>query len=194
MSDVSGNNFISGMVYTAVSTVTAAQTAAMVAQSQALAGQVGGAAVKVEVENLKTFKSKVDQILSELDSSPASHGEVSQQQLAHGQLGQNFGQAGDLMTAYTTVHANLEQLSQTLSLQIQAMSASIDMAARGYANADAEQQAQFQSILNQAGSQSQLPPAGSAHARTAPGPGSYAQPAAYTPPAGTGSGTQQTAY
>ncbi|WP_405013178.1 hypothetical protein [Kitasatospora sp. NBC_01539] len=185
----------SGIFYNVVSTVTAAQTAAMVAQSQTLAGQVGARAVKVEVENLQTFKSKVDAILSDLDGSPASHGEVSQQQLQAWQLGQNFGQAGDLMSAYTTVHANLEQLSRTLSLQIEAMSASIDMAAKGYDNADEEQRQKFHSILNQAGAQSQLPPAGSSAAYRAAGSGTYAQPETYTQPAAQPTtGTQQGAY
>ena len=64
-----------------------------------MVGQVGAGAVKVEVENLKTFKSRVDAILKDLDGSPASHGEVSQQQLQSWQLGQNFGQAGDYYRA-----------------------------------------------------------------------------------------------
>ncbi|MFD7644147.1 hypothetical protein ACFV4P_26270 [Kitasatospora sp. NPDC059795] len=157
MSDVSGNGW-SGLVYNAVSAATAVQTQAMVAASQARAivGQVGGSAVQVEVENLQTFKNKVDQILRELDGSPASHGEVSQQQLTAGQLGQDFGQAGDLMTAYNTVHGNLEQLSQTLAAQIAAMSASIGKAAGTYSSADAEQEARFSSM---SGARSQLPAA-----------------------------------
>ncbi|MEV7178581.1 hypothetical protein [Kitasatospora sp. NPDC093679] len=183
----------SGIFYNVVSTVTAAQTAAMVAQSQALAGQVGAQAVKVEVENLQTFKNKVDTILKDLDGSPASHGEVSQQQLQSWQLGQNFGQAGSLMSAYATVHANLEQLSKTLSLQIEAMSASIDMAARGYANADEEQRQKFQTILNQADQQTQVSSA--AGYRTAAGGGTQAQPASYPQQAARPStGTQQGSY
>ncbi|WP_052391375.1 hypothetical protein [Streptomyces sp. NRRL B-24484] len=187
-----GGGGTSGIFYNVVSTVTAAQTAAMVAQSKALAGQVGSQAVKVEVENLQTFKNKVDAILKDLDGSPASHGEVSQQQLQSWQLGQNFGQAGSLMSAYATVHANLEQLSRTLSLQIEAMSASIDMAARGYDNADEEQRQKFHSILNQAGTQSQMPPAGGYRAA---GGGTYAQPASYPQSAAQPTtGTQQGAY
>ncbi|MCU7824621.1 hypothetical protein [Kitasatospora sp. DSM 101779] len=188
-----GGGGTSGIFYNVVSTVTAAQTAAMVAQSKALAGQVGAQAVKVEVENLQTFKNKVDAILKDLDGSPASHGEVSQQQLQSWQLGQNFGQAGSLMSAYATVHANLEQLSRTLSLQIEAMSASIDMAARGYANSDEEQRQKFQTILNQADQQTQASSAGVG--RTAAGGGSYAQPAAHTQPAAQpATGTQQGSY
>jgi hypothetical protein len=191
-----GGGGTSGIFYNVVSTVTAAQTAAMVAQSQALTGQVGAQAVKVEVENLQTFKNKVDALLADLDGSPASHGQVSQQQLQSWQLGQNFGQAGDLLSAYNTVHANLEQLSKTLSLQIEAMSASIDMAAKGYDNADEEQRQKFQSILNQAGDQASQPLAGSAQPQAAGG-GSYAQPVSYTasstPPA-AGSASQQTSY
>ncbi|WP_052509571.1 hypothetical protein [Kitasatospora griseola] len=166
MSDVSGG--MSGFVYNVVAVATTAQTAAMVA----LANQVGGGAVKVEVENLQTFKNKVDQILRELDGSAASHGEVSQQTLATGQLGQNFGQADDLMTAYHTVHANLERLSQTLAAQIAAMSASIGKASGNYSNADAEQEARFRPLYQP----------GTADPRTA-----YRSPAPAT-------GTQQGAY
>ncbi|MFD8593986.1 hypothetical protein ACFV1L_03175 [Kitasatospora sp. NPDC059646] len=175
MSDVSGNG-LSGFIYNAVSTATAVQTAAMVAvsQAQALTSQVGGGAVQVEVENLQTFKNKVDQILRELDGSPASHGEVSQQQLTGHQLGQNFGQAGDLMTAYTNVHNNLERLSQTLAAQIEAMSASVGRAAGTYSNADAEQESRFQAM-----------------ARTESQPRPAAYPASPQAPA---TGTQQGAY
>ncbi|MFC8717824.1 hypothetical protein [Kitasatospora sp. NPDC057198] len=138
---------------------------------RALASQVGASAVKVEIESLQTFKSRVDGILATLNGSAAGQGTISQQQLAPGQLGRNFGQAGDLMTAYATVHGNLEQLSRTLSLQIEAMSASIDMAARGYDNADAEQQQRFHSILNEAGSQAGLAPVGAQYGRTGQQPG-----------------------
>ncbi|MFF2628782.1 hypothetical protein ACFVUN_23800 [Kitasatospora griseola] len=140
MSDVSGG--MSGFVYNVVAAAATTRTAAMVA----LAGQVGGGAVKVEVENLQTFKNKVDQILRELDDSVASRGEVSQQTLATGQLGQNFNQADDLMTAYNTVHATLERLSQSLAAQIAAMSASIGKASGNYSNADAEQEARFRPL------------------------------------------------
>ncbi|MEV6205960.1 hypothetical protein [Kitasatospora sp. NPDC051914] len=188
-----GGSNTNGIFYNVVSTVTAAQTAAMVAQSQALAGQVGAQAVKVEVENLQTFKNKVDAILKDLDGSPASHGEVSQQQLQSWQLGQNFGQAGSLMSAYATVHANLEQLSKTLSMQIEAMGASIDMAARGYENSDEEQRQKFQSILNQADQQTQVSSAGGY--RAAAGGGSHAQPASYPQSAPQpSSGNQQVSY
>ncbi|BAJ28602.1 MULTISPECIES: hypothetical protein [Kitasatospora] len=117
--------------------------------------EVGAGAFKVELESLQIFKQRVDAILSDLDGSVAGHGSISRQQLTPGQLGQDFGQAGDLLSAYTKVHSNLEQLSKTLSLQIEAMSATIDMAARGYDNSDQQQRDHFQSTLNQAESQRQ---------------------------------------
>ncbi|MFF0393122.1 hypothetical protein ACFYS8_31145 [Kitasatospora sp. NPDC004615] len=172
MSDVGSG--ISGFVYDTVANVTSVVTGAMVAASQALAGQVGSGAVKVEVENLQTFKNKVDQILRELDGSDASHGKVSQQTLTAGQLGQNFGQAGDLMTAYNTVHGNLERLSQNLAAQIAAMSASIGRAAGTYSDADAQQEARFSAM-------------------PAPATGAVDPRTAYRPPAPP-TGTQQGAY
>ncbi|MFJ5926348.1 type VII secretion target [Kitasatospora sp. NPDC092948] len=182
MSDVSGNG-MSGFVYNAVNVAEVFATQAMVADSQARAlnGQVGSGAMKVEVENLQTFKNKVDQILSDLDGSPASHGEVSQQTLTPGQLGQNFGQVGDLMTAYTTVHTNLEQLSQSLAAQITAMSASIGQAAGNYSNSEAEQQSRFSSI---------------SYPGALPAPAAAGDPrTAYTArPQAPSTGTQQGAY
>ncbi|GAA4999432.1 hypothetical protein GCM10025734_33880 [Kitasatospora paranensis] len=76
------------------------------------------------------------------------------------------------------------------------MSASIDMAAKGYDNADEEQRTKFQTILNQAGDQASQPPAGSVRSQAAGG-GSYAQPVAYTasnPAPAAGSTSQQTSY
>ncbi|MFJ5234555.1 hypothetical protein ACIQBJ_32215 [Kitasatospora sp. NPDC088391] len=185
-----GDGAVAGAAAGAVGGAIGGAVAAMVAQTAALVGAVGAGAVKVEVENLQTFKARVDDILRDLDGSAASQGKISQQQLTAGQLGQNFGQAGDLMSAYSTVHANLEQLSRTLSLQIEAMSASIDMAARGYQNADAEQQQKFHSILNQAGAQSQLPPAGGQPGAQQVGTQQIGRQA---PPAGP-VGTQQGSY
>jgi hypothetical protein len=155
--------------------------AAAVAQTAALVGQVGAKELKVELETLQQFKNKVDGILQDLDGSDASHNNISQQALRPDQLGVNFGQASDLTGAYNQVHNNLEQLSQTLALQIQAMSASIDMAAQGYSNTDDEQKAKYQAILNQAGAAAQAP-TGGANSPAAAGPGSYASPATYNSP------------
>lgn len=174
--------------------VNATVTQAMVAQSQTLAAQVGTQQVKVEVETLQAFKNKVDALLHGLDGSPAAQATISRQELQPAHLGEGFGQAGDLANAYNQVHANLQQLSQTLALQIQAMSASIDMAAKGYQNADEEQRQAFQSILNQAAASSQ-PPAGGysgSYARSAGSVGVATPTGTTTAPASPPAGAQGT--
>lgn len=171
----------------------AATTAAATASSSALVAQVGAQAVKVEAENLKTFKNKVDAILQDLDGSPASQSNISQQSLSPYQLGSNFGQATDLANAYNQVHHNLQQLSKTLALQIEAMSMSVDMAAKGYENADEDERQRFQQILNQAGDAATAPLGGQG-TTTAAGPGSYASPASYgasAPSTSSSAGTNQ---
>jgi hypothetical protein len=104
-----------------------------------LAAAVGGQAFSAEVETLKTFKNQVDDLLAELDDSPAAPQQIADQRLAGSHLGAGFGEASDLMRAYTTVHANLEQLSTTLANQIEAMSITIDANNRGYQNVDEDQ-------------------------------------------------------
>jgi methyl-accepting chemotaxis protein len=104
-----------------------------------LAAAVGVRAVSVEVEQLQTFKSRVDRMLADLDSSAASPKEIADQQLTADHLGSGFGEAGDLAKAYNTVHSNLQQLSKTLADQIEAMSITVDASNRGYQNVDEEQ-------------------------------------------------------
>ncbi|AXI79142.1 hypothetical protein [Peterkaempfera bronchialis] len=106
---------------------------------RALAASVGSKAFSTEVEHLQTFKDRVDQMLADLDDSAASPKRIADQQLTAGHLGSDFGEASDLMTAYTTVHTNLEQLSKTLADQIEAMSITVDASRRGYQNVDEDQ-------------------------------------------------------
>ena len=98
----------------------------------ALAASVGGQAFSAEVDNLKTFKTRVDQMLDDLEGSPASQKQIAEQKLGADHLGTGFGEASDLLAAYHTVHANLETLSKTLSQQIEAMSITLDVSTKGY--------------------------------------------------------------
>jgi hypothetical protein len=97
-----------------------------------LATSVGAKAFTAEVDNLKTFRSRVDQMLQDLEGSPASQRQIAEQRLNAGHLGSGFGEAEDLLATYNAVHANLEQLSTTLSQQIEAMSITMDVSTKGY--------------------------------------------------------------
>lgn len=123
--------------------------------------------VAVEVETLRTFKARVDGLLSDLDGSPASEKHISGQYLAGSHLGTGFAEASDLHAAYTTVHTNLRQLSGALAQQIEAMSITVDASMRGYSNVDEEQRRTLWRIRD-------------------------ATEAAYRPPAGADAGTTGT--
>ncbi|WP_280689554.1 hypothetical protein [Kitasatospora sp. GAS204B] len=118
-----------------------------------LVAQVGTAQVTAELHTLQGFKSQVDQMLTQLDSSNASSGQIAQQTLEQTHLGSGFPQSGDLLGAYNVVHSNLQTLSQTLSDQIEAMSIAIDINNRGYQNVDDSQRALLWNIRNQTDSQ-----------------------------------------
>lgn len=95
--------------------------------------------LKVETETLKQFRTKVDALLKELETSPASPRNISDQQLAAHHLGSGFAEANDLHGAYTTVHGKLQELSQTLSKQIEAMILTIEITQSGYQNTESDQ-------------------------------------------------------
>ncbi|WP_157876081.1 hypothetical protein [Peterkaempfera griseoplana] len=123
----------------------------------ALVASVGAGAVRVEVENLKDFKSKVDRMLQDLEGSSASHSQISEQRLSHGHLGAGFGEATDLLAAYNNVHTNLETLSQTLAQQIEAMSITIDVSTKGYQNVEETRVAELWKIRDRTEAAQQPP-------------------------------------
>ncbi|MFJ6212626.1 hypothetical protein ACIQGZ_04730 [Streptomyces sp. NPDC092296] len=124
-----------------------------------LAASVGGQAFSAEVDNLKTFKAKVDRMLQDLEGSPASHKQIAEQRLGSGHLGSGFGEAADLLAAYNTVHSNLETLSQTLSQQIEAMSITVDVSTQGYQNVEESRLAELWKIRDQTEAAQQPPQA-----------------------------------
>ncbi|MCD0483940.1 hypothetical protein LO771_16445 [Streptacidiphilus sp. ASG 303] len=132
-----------------------------------LAAAVGRQAFTAEVENLKTFKSKVDQMLQDLEGSAASQKQISDQRLASGHLGTGFGEAEDLFSAYAKVHDNLETLSKTLSQQIEAMSITVDVSTKGYQNVEESRLAELWKIRDQAEAAQKPPAAGGAPAPAA---------------------------
>lgn len=96
----------------------------------------GGASLHVALEDLRTFKTRVDGLLEELGGSDFAPGEISQGRVKSAQVGSGFGEADDLMKAYDYVHGQLEQLSATLTSQIEAMSLSLHIGHSTFKNVD----------------------------------------------------------
>ncbi|WUH90591.1 hypothetical protein OG900_11115 [Streptomyces sp. NBC_00433] len=96
----------------------------------------GGASLNVALEDLRSFKTRVDGLLDELDGSDFAPKEIGQGRVKSAQIGHGFGEADDLMKAYNYVHGQLEQLSVTLSSQIEAMSLSLHIGHSTFKNVD----------------------------------------------------------
>ncbi|NUP37560.1 MAG: hypothetical protein HOY76_11240 [Streptomyces sp.] len=96
----------------------------------------GGGSLHVALEDLRTFKTRVDGLLGELDASGAAPARIGEHRVSPAQFGRGFGEAGDLTKAYTTVHGRLEQLSRTLADQIEAMSLSLHIGHSTFRNVD----------------------------------------------------------
>lgn len=89
-------------------------------------------------ESLKSFKTRVDKLLTALDGSPAAHSRITEQKVTAAAYGTGFPEAIGLSGAYDIVHARLTDLSRTLGEQLEAMGITVDIADRGYQNVDQE--------------------------------------------------------
>jgi hypothetical protein len=105
--------------------------------------------VSVEVETLTAFRDRVNGLLASLDASPAAPGAIASQQLTGAHLGTGFQEVDLLMTRYGVVHQQLQQLSQSLTDQINAMDITLQVSQVGYQNVEAEQIAKLWEIQSQ---------------------------------------------
>ncbi|MFG1809908.1 hypothetical protein [Streptomyces sp. NPDC049040] len=96
----------------------------------------GGGSLHVALEDLRSFKTRVDGLLDELDGSVVAPKKIGQERVKSAQIGSGFGEANDLMKAYNYVHNQLEQLSLTLANQIEAMSLSLHIGHSTFKNVD----------------------------------------------------------
>ncbi|OKK15452.1 hypothetical protein AMK09_25250 [Streptomyces sp. CB02488] len=97
-------------------------------------------------ESLKSFKTRVDKLLTKLDGSPAAHSRITEQKVTPASYGTGFPEAMGLSSAYDMVHARLELLSKTLGDQLEAMGITVDLADRGYENVDQEHSERLHAI------------------------------------------------
>lgn len=116
------------------------------------------AQMAVEVETLKGFRDRVDSLLAGLDAGQGSVKSISAQVMGDGHLGSGFAEADGLAARYRETHVKLQQLSQTLSETIDAMSISIDCAQYGYQNVESTQIAELWKI-HDAAAAAATPPA-----------------------------------
>lgn len=108
----------------------------------------GSSQGKLDVgEDLGEFKKRVDRLIDDLDKSEASHKKMTGDKLAQTAFGsESFTEAGVFATAYETVHAQLELLSETLGQQLEAMGITVHMAEGDYKQVDQEEALRLQRI------------------------------------------------
>ncbi|MEU3722626.1 DUF2563 family protein [Streptomyces sp. NPDC031705] len=104
-------------------------------------------ALEVEYESLTDYKNRVDALLKTLDGSEADAGKLAHGTLPAGTLGQGFAEADALFKAYTTVHSELQKLSEGLAVQIEALGIAILTAGKGYGGVDEETQARMRALI-----------------------------------------------
>jgi hypothetical protein len=102
--------------------------------------------LKVQYETLQTFKSRIDGVISKLESSPASPKTVGRDRVAAGHLGKGFAEAEALTATYNHVHDQLETFSGLLADQMEAMRIAVEGARVGYQNVDEEQRRKMWTI------------------------------------------------
>ncbi len=133
--------------------VVAAQSVASAAMGvgTALVAAYGAQSVKVEVETLVAFKKRAEELLSVLQSSPATVSQLSEFQLHQDNLGTGFVESTDLMSAYNRAFNNLPQLIAALGSQIDGMSAALGTTAAGYGATEEEQESAANAVYRQGG-------------------------------------------
>ncbi|MER6201056.1 hypothetical protein ABT234_27270 [Streptomyces sp. NPDC001586] len=108
------------------------------------------AALRVQYDELKTYQSLVEGLLTTLKESPAHHGKLAEDTLPTSALGKGFAQAEKLYKAYNTVHTELQNLSKGLAGQIEALGIAIQSAGGGYSEVDEETKRRMGLLAKQA--------------------------------------------
>ncbi|MET9148386.1 hypothetical protein [Streptomyces sp. NPDC004042] len=117
------------------------------ASFDSLAGVNPQLALDIQHSAMKKFKQRVDELLTELDTSEAAPGKVGQDRLTRAQLGSaDFKEAQFLYDSYAAVHDELENLSKALSAQIEGMGLAVHASRVGYANLDEDIKARMQAV------------------------------------------------
>ncbi|MEV8479967.1 hypothetical protein [Streptomyces sp. NPDC051173] len=101
-----------------------------------------------ELSSLRTFKGRVDELLSNLGESEAAPTRMADTRIEGAHLGTGFNAAHALYGAYNDVHQQLETLSKLLADQIEFLGMAVDGSGVAYANTDEDQRARMWEIQN----------------------------------------------
>lgn len=118
--------------------------------AQSAAQSRAAAALRIEYDSLKDYKTRVDGLLRSLEKSPADHGKLADGTLPAGALGKNFPEAEALYKSYNTVHSELQKLSKGLADQIEGLGIAILSAGKGYDGVDEETKRRMVAIAKEA--------------------------------------------
>jgi hypothetical protein len=100
-------------------------------------GVMTAAKIVAEFETMGQFKTKVDELLVELEESEASPDKVSGDRLLQSHLGTPaLKESAYLYGAYTIVHDELERLSKMLAMQMEGLSIAVQASRSGYESID----------------------------------------------------------
>ncbi|WP_406863468.1 hypothetical protein ABZO31_24760 [Streptomyces sp. HUAS MG47] len=106
--------------------------------------------LQVGAVTLQGFRTRIEQLLSELDRSPANPDRVADSRVAGDAYGRGFAAATELHGSYAKVRARMEALSRTFGDTIESMGIAIQIADRGYAEVDDDLKRRFAELQRRA--------------------------------------------
>lgn len=95
--------------------------------------------LNAELDELIKLKQQLDDLLTQLDDSPAGRAKVGDLKLNAPDVGTGFDEAGLLTRTYQDVHSQVETLSKLLGDQIEVMRVAVGGAHNDFADVDEEQ-------------------------------------------------------
>ncbi|PNE35597.1 hypothetical protein AF335_04635 [Streptomyces eurocidicus] len=103
------------------------------------AGGPGGkkSALELELDSLKKFQGRVNDLLTTLDESDGAPTKVAETKLTQAHLGQGFQAAKSIYDVYHDVQSDLATLAKLINDQVAAMGSAVLDAHGGYADTDA---------------------------------------------------------
>ncbi|MFE9801680.1 hypothetical protein ACWC98_14155 [Streptomyces goshikiensis] len=107
-------------------------------------------ALEVEYESMTGYKKRIDELLDKLDGSEADGKKLARDTLPEGTLGTGFQEAETLFATYNTVHTQLQNLSEGLAMQIEALGIAVLTAGKGYGGVDEETKRRMAAIARRA--------------------------------------------
>ncbi|WP_051717760.1 hypothetical protein [Streptomyces megasporus] len=105
-----------------------------------------GKDLSYEPETLASFKKRIDKIIDDLETSPASHKRISDQTITPESYGTGFSAAKDLSSLYEGAHERLKTLSRLFGEQLEALGIATQIVDKGYENIETEHRERFQAI------------------------------------------------